>query len=368
MKVLNLLTSGNSGGIESLCRDIGKNCRIENGFCFLFNNGTIYDQMKDLGITAYDLSNCGKKLSFEKWNALKNIAKDYDIIVVHHGDPILKLYFLLLHNTFKNKKFVTFVHSCYEEKYFFPENKAKRKIAYSIFQNGLDKSDYVVFVSNAGKISYEKVFKLDSSKCQVVYNGISPDKINDGKNIMPKNHAPYTLTYIGRLVDVKGVKFLINAFNILNSKYDIELSIIGYGPQQEKLENMVKEYNLNDKIHFLGQQSDVKPFLRETDIFVYPSVCQEVFGISIVEAMAYGCIVIANNVGGIPEIIEDKKSGFLNKETSDESLAACIEAAIYMLEKSENVQMSNCAKQTAEKFSINNNIKKLEKIYKTLGS
>lgn len=367
MKVLNLLTSGDSGGIESLCRDIGTSCNIKNSFCFLFSIGAAYEQMKTAGLTVYDISSIGKKISFKKLNALKKIAQEYDIIVVHHGDPILKFYFLILHKIFKTKKFVTFVHSCFEEKYFFQDNPLKRKIAYFIFQKGLSVSDHVIFVSKAGQKSYEKVFKLNSSRCHVVYNGIPNDKIEDGKNKIPNQHAPYKLTYIGRLIDIKGVDFLIHAFNLLHTKYDIELSIIGYGEQQKTLENLVCQYNLNNKIRFLGKQSDVKPFLKKTDIFVYPSVCQEVFGISIVEAMAYGCIVIANNVGGIPEIIEDGKSGFLNKKISSESLADCIEKAILLLENGEYTQMSEYAKQTASRFSISNNVSEIEKIYKTLG-
>lgn len=66
MKVLNLLTSGRAGGIESLCRDIGVNSDFENGFCFLFGDGAIYQQMKDMGLKTYCLSKIGEKNKLEK--------------------------------------------------------------------------------------------------------------------------------------------------------------------------------------------------------------------------------------------------------------------------------------------------------------
>ena len=67
MKVLNLLTSGNAGGIESLCRDIGVNSQFENGFCFLFEGGTIYEDMKKIGLKTYLLKDEGGCISLKKY-------------------------------------------------------------------------------------------------------------------------------------------------------------------------------------------------------------------------------------------------------------------------------------------------------------
>lgn len=70
MKVMNLLSSGNIGGIERLCLDIGQNSIFENGFCFLFEGGVIYEEMQKKGLKTYCLADGKRKLSlnrFQNW-------------------------------------------------------------------------------------------------------------------------------------------------------------------------------------------------------------------------------------------------------------------------------------------------------------
>lgn len=362
MKVLNILTSGEIGGIESLCRDIGIYSKFENGFCFLSGNGKIYEEMKKNRLKTYDLSKYGKKISLIKFFKLVQIAKEYDIITVHHGDPIIKLYYYYLIK-FTRKKSVTYVHSCFEEKYFYTESRIKKIIAKTIFSKSLKQSDKIVFVSKAGLNSYIKQFDFDSNKAKVIYNGIGEDKIIDGSKNYLKNFSPYTITYIGRLVPVKGVAMLINAVEELSKNYSIKLQIVGDGPDRENIEKKVNCSSIKSITSFVGKVADVKPYLKNTHIFVYPSIWQEVFGISIVEAMAYGCICIANNVGGIPEIIDNGKNGFINYDLNYSSLKATIERALLLLISGNQNNMSLNAKKSAKKFDIKNTISNLSKLY-----
>lgn len=365
MKVLNLLTCGNIGGIESLCRDIGLNSSYENGYCFLFEGGDTYEQMKAKGLITYCLKDEKRKINRNKIRKLIEIAEEYDIVVVHHGDPFLKLYYYILANKL-NKKFVTVVHSCYENKYFYPNNWLKRYFAKWIFQISMSKSDRILFVSEAGKKSYEKEFHIKQEKSGIVYNGVGMDKVKAGKNCVVNKPKEYNITYMGRLVSVKGVDLLIDAVAKLGEKYPIRLSIIGEGNMQEELQQQVSMLGIKSKVTFYGKRTDVIPFLEKTDIFVYPSVWQEVFGIAVVEAMAFGKMCISNCVGGLPEIIDDGVNGFLTKETSSDGIAQAIERAIQSYQDGSFYTISQEAKKNAEKFSIANTVSKLNQIYNDL--
>lgn len=365
MKILNLLSSGNIGGIEILCRDIGVYSTAENGFCFLFEGGAIYEQMKEKRLTIYCLKEKRGKFSYTKWKRLCQIAAQYDIVAVHHGDPILKFYFFMLSKKL-NKKFVTVVHSCFEEKYFFPDNRLKNWFGKIIFQRSMSVSDKIIFVSNAGKSSYERVFHIPQDKSCVVYNGIGADKLEAGKITGNKPTQTYRISYIGRLNLVKGVDLLIDAVAMLVNRYPLQLSIIGDGEIKKGLEEQVRTRGIESVTTFYGKQIDIIPFLKQTDIFVYPSVCHEVFGISVVEAMAFGKLCVVNRVGGLPEIIHDGENGFLTEEVSAVGIANAIERAILCYQDGRFQNIAGEARITAERFSIHNTVESLQMVYQGL--
>ena len=122
---------------------------------------------------------------------------------------------------------------------------------------------------------------------------------------------------------------------------------------EKNLEELSKDLGIGSITTFYGQQKDVIPFLKQADIFVYPSVCQEVFGISIVEAMAFGIPCISNNIGGIPEIIENEKSGFICESTK-------------RIKNNKIINISEKAKERAAQYSIKNTVDNLNIEYNTL--
>lgn len=358
MKVLNLLTSGETGGIESLCRDIGQYSDFNNTFCFLTHGGAIYEQMKSMGMNTYNLESLGGKFNLKKLKLLKRLAKEHDVIVVHHGDPFLKMYFIFL-KYISGKRMITMVHSCYDDVHFVDYSRLKRMVCDEIFKKGLKISDAVVYVSEAGKNTYEKKFGKINKNSYIVYNGISPEKLKDGAANKLVQVAPYNITYIGRLAKIKGVDILLKATAIVNEKMKVRLSIIGDGMERKELENLARTLNIENIVTFYGQQVDVKPYLKNASLFVYPSTCQEVFGISIVEAMAFGIPCISNMVGGIPEVIENGKSGYLCKTFSENELAENICKILI----SDNTSIIEEGRKVARKFSILNTVEQLEEIY-----
>ena len=199
----------------------------------------------------------------------------------------------------------------------------------------------------------------------VVYNGIGLDKIENGIKKQKIETNPYNITYIGRLNSVKGVDLLLRATKILKEKHNIKISIVGDGEERKTLENLADKLKIDDIVSFYGQQKDVAPFLDKASIFVYPSIWQEVFGISIVEAMAYGIPCVATDVGGIPEIIEDGSNGFLCEKSNSNNLASTIEKVINLIEAGQGYAISNKARKRAEEFSIEQTVMNLKNVYES---
>ncbi|NRH20794.1 glycosyltransferase family 4 protein [Candidatus Gracilibacteria bacterium] len=161
----------------------------------------------------------------------------------------------------------------------------------------------------------------------VIYRGIN--------YVIPKvekNFNEIRIGYVGRLVDLKGVDVLINAFAIFLKGYkdnkDIKLIIIGDGPERKKLESLVEGLGIGDMVNFLGIQGSEKvrsEYLPSFHIFVNPSF-QEGLPTSVMEAIVAGCNVIATDVGGTREIykkisftlIEPKRIDLLSKAITRE--------------------------------------------------
>lgn len=364
MKVLNILTGGGIGGIEVLCKDIGLLAPYDNLFCFMTCEGLIYEQMKELGIPVYSLA--GKcKFSIFKLKKLINIAKKFDVIVVHHGDIYLNFYYYCLSKICRNKRYVRVMHSCFEGK-SDDYGMIKYLASKQLLNMAIGCSDVCIFVSKAGLKSHLKSFhNLSRKRSYVVYNGISIEKLERGRKNEPQRCKPIHILYVGRLHKVKGIDILLNSIAILKKEYSLSLTIVGDGPEWDALHTQAKKLHILDIVHFEGQKTDVIPYLENADIFVYPSVWEEVFGISIVEAMAFGLICIANRVGGIPEIIQDGVNGFLTEEKNVDGLVQTLEKAI-KIDSNAELSMRIVAKETAERFSITNTITKLTSILKKL--
>ncbi len=135
-----------------------------------------------------------------------------------------------------------------------------------------------------------------------------------------------------RLTEKKGIEFALRALgelSNLNPHLDWSYTIIGGGELLDDLKQLAKDLDIADRVIFLGPRphSEVKQRLREAHVFVLPSVTAhdgdvEGIPVSLMEAMAAGLTVVSTYHSGIPELIEDRKTGFLVPEKDPKSLAA----------------------------------------------
>jgi N-acetyl-alpha-D-glucosaminyl L-malate synthase BshA len=135
--------------------------------------------------------------------------------------------------------------------------------------------------------------------------------------------------YAGRLIDVKGVDYLIRAFpSVLEKQSNARLLIVGSGPRKADLLSASERLRLRDKVIFQDavSQEELVRYYSMADVFVLPSVTTdkgetEGLGVVLLEAMACGVPVIGSAVGGIPDIIKDGETGLLVVEKNPKDLA-----------------------------------------------
>lgn len=328
---------------------------------FLYKKGPIYEELKekDAKITVF---NKGYNIITKAKDIIKYCKKqNIDIINVHDGGlKSLLIYYIILKAS--KIKMVRTVHSDEIEIINqFINSKIKKRIIHMLMKTTMQLSKKVICVSKAVEKSLKMAFDLKNTV--VIYNGIEKENIVE-KRVSKFNNR---IIFCGRLSKKKGVDILIKALNILKEKknLDLELIIVGDGEERKKLEEMSNEYQLIDNIKFKGFQNNVWNFLDNSSIFIYPVIWNEAFGISIVEAIARGCIPITFKKGGIPEIISNGENGFLVEELSEELLAETI-LKVYNLNELERNKIIENAIFTAQKFTIDNTIRRLDEEYKKL--
>lgn len=362
MKVLNLLAAGNLGGIETLCNSIDKYSKIQNEWVFLFGGGVIADEMKKrnpdkVHILKYCKYDIGRILKY-----IKRICKNnkIDIIVLQHDGILSNLIYILLKRTIPKTKFIKMLHHCYEKEYSLTNNLLRNKLILYGIKKSLQKSDLIISVSNAVKKSYIEKFQLDENKIDVVYNGIDMDFYKKRK--IKKNNNIQNIIYIGRIEKEKGLELLIEALKNISKKYHLKTQIIGEGSYKHFLVNKVRKLDLEEYIQFIEgkESSEIVSYLDEADIFIYPSIRQEAFGISIVEAMARGCIPITFNKGGIPEILIN---GFNGKIINDATPEALEKGIVDIIEDTKYKNLIKNALEISENFSIERTIDNLRREY-----
>lgn len=142
------------------------------------------------------------------------------------------------------------------------------------------------------------------------------------------------LLYVGKLIKRKHAEYVIEALNSLKGKQDFNFNIVGVGPEATALQQLVNNYGLSERIHFLGSvpRETVYSYMQNADIFIMPSI-EETLGLVYLEAMMHGCITIGTENEGIDGIIIDGENGFLVKPNSVESVLAVLKKVIQLNEQ-----------------------------------
>ena len=212
----------------------------------------------------------------------------------------------------------------------------------------------------------EWVSNRTSSNIYVIPNGVAFDEIQSIL-IKTKDQLKHpAILFAGGLSKVKGIDTLLNAVPIIIKKIpDLHIYIAGSGPDESKLKKLVKGLNIEKSVNFLGfiSGSDKYSWYKSVDVCVFPSL-YETFGIVCLEAMACGKPVVASNVGGIPFVVEDGKTGLLFECGNVEDLAEKV--IILLREKEMREKMGEAGRKRAKEFTWDKIADKTVKLYKAI--
>jgi glycosyltransferase involved in cell wall biosynthesis len=353
MKVLHILYSGGIGGIENLCKDIGSLDPLNNFFLFLYEGGTICNEMKKLGLKVFECK-IYKHNYLRALHQIKRIQKGQDIQVLmfHHCGTSLWIPSILLKHTNKELKIVLYAHNAYEN---FIKGSGWRK---HVFEKAVKNCDGIIAISNFVKKTVEEACPKSIGKIVVNYNGVNTERFNCVRDT--RFDTPMKILYVGRLITEKGVILLVDALKMVDIPYTLD--IVGEGPDKENIEDEIKKLGLEENIHLLGARRDIADRTKKADVFIHPAIWKEGFGITVVEAMSAGAVCIAFNRGAIPEIIEDGKSGCLVKDISKEGMTKMIEEVYQKLRIDNMIDVRLQAQKRADEFTVENTVKRMQEI------
>jgi glycosyltransferase involved in cell wall biosynthesis len=198
--------------------------------------------------------------------------------------------------------------------------KKKMPILRSFLKWSLNRADLVTCISTHTK---DEILELTSKPACIIPFGA-------GLEITAKEASPASppeILFVGRLVERKGVKYLIDAFRLLAQDIDCCLYIVGDGPEKPNLETQVQKMGLQNKVVLTGQipEKDLQKRYQSCSVFVLPAITDskgdtEGLGVVLIEALTYKRPVVASRVGGIVDIVEDGRTGLLVPEKDSQAL------------------------------------------------
>ena len=280
------------------------------------------------------------------------IKDDYDIEVAYLECGPTKI---ISSSTNKNAVKIAWVHCDLEKKEDFISSISKTEKYYKKF-------DKVVCVSQNVKESFEKLFgkKPEST---VLYN------VNEEKKIIDKAKEPLSikrkhngqlLVAVGRLTWQKGFDRLIESCRRLNDDgYDFELWILGEGPERKTLEEMVRKYQLNDRITFCGFVSNPYPCIEQADILVCSSRYEGLSTV-ITEGLILGKAIVTTACTGMKELLGDSEYGLIT-EDNEEGLYKGIKKMLDNLEV--RCDFAERAKQKGSVFKVHSTVEATENFF-----
>jgi glycosyltransferase involved in cell wall biosynthesis len=209
-------------------------------------------------------------------------------------------------------------------------------------------------------------FQVPNEQIKVLHYGFDTEnfiKRSKQKSSIIRPKDKKVIIYSGRLVELKGVDHLISALGELKKiRKDWVCWIVGNGDKQAELKVQSKNLGLEDDILFFGKRDDIPSLLAKSDIFVLPSLLENQ-PLSVIEAQIAGKAIIVNDVGGLPEIVEDGVTGLITPAGDIKILCKKINLLLGD-EKYRNRLGANAKKWGMTHWSLDKGVKHLIEIYK----
>jgi len=364
IKVLQVIPKLGYGGAETGCYDIA-HYLPENGCeSFLVTSGgelTKFVDKKKVKLIKLPVHSKNPLLILINTILLIGIILFFKISIVHARSRA-PAWSCLFATKLTNRKFVTTFHGTYNF-----SGKLKK-----FYNSVMVRSDLIIagsnFIFSHIKENYSE-FLTSKKKFLVIFRGINVDYFdsstkleNDEKKILEKwniNDEKKIILMPGRLTSWKGQELFIEAINLVKIElgYEAFHAVIlgndqGRDLYKKKLIRLTEQYRLTNQIKFIDHCEDMALAYKVSDIIVSASIEPEAFGRVAVEAQSMEKLIIASNIGGSNETINDEKTGFLFKSGDAESLSKKIIHALTMDETSIKLMGKEGRSNIIKKFNV----------------
>ncbi len=358
-KIIHICQSDIGGTTEYiylLLKNLDKN-KYEN-ILICPSSGNIQKKISELGIKIYILEMIREISFFKDFKDILQIRK-----IIKKEKPNI----LFLHSSkagalgrivgigIKNLKVIYNPHG-----WAFTMNcSEKKKRIYALIERFLSIFTYKII--NISKDEYKKALerKIPEEKMAIIENGINIEKYKENKKI--KFLDKYVIGFVGRLSEQKNPLFLIEiAKELLKKEKNFLFYIVGDGELKEKFIKKICENKLENYFFLRGWSEKVEEDIRNFDVALMVSKW-EGFGLVVCEYMATLKPVIAVNVGGVKNIIENNINGIMINEYSDKKFAEKI-LEIKNDNSLKEKLVEKAYKDVKEKYSIENEVKRIEEV------
>jgi glycosyltransferase involved in cell wall biosynthesis len=352
MNILFLTTHFNTGGITSYILTLGE-ALVKSGHkvWLASSGGQDVVRLEAVGMRHVQINIRTKSEVHPKlwlsFGPLNRLIRKEGICIIHSQTRVTQvLGFFLSHST--GIKMVTTCHGFFRPRWF-------RKI-FPCW------GDAVIAISKPVAQHLIKDLGVDPKKVHLIANGIDLNHFamtNERMRREARQKADMVDTpligintpligVVARLSSVKGIHVLIKAMPlILKEMPSANLIVAGQGPEEGALKKLTQDLGLTAHVHFKSTTNQTQDILRSFDVFVMPSL-MEGLGLSVIEAQACGIPVVASRVGGLVDLIEDGKSGYLVAVNDPAALAYRI---IDILRNPEQAKrMADQARVNVEKY------------------
>jgi len=376
MRIAYLLGSLNRGGTETLLLDVFRNAMQNklDAIGVYRKGGVLEADFVQSGVPMHTLSYKSNLLVY--LIKLRNLLIRNKITTVHAQQPIDALFARIACLGTGIKIILT----------FHGYDIADKRNGSTILKLIIRKTHANLFVSKCQCLYYQQKYALDPEKQQVVYNGISFDKLDtnllkykmidcsqNGRLRNELNISTATLLFgsVGNFAPGRD-QFTLCRFLKLLAEQRVDFHFIFVGGRVESSPalydtcyNFCQQNDLANRVSFLGVRNDVPTILPQLDAFLY-ATDHDTFGIAVVEAMAVGVPVFVNDWEVMSEVIDGEKYATLYKTRDEVDLLQQI--MLFLQHKAAyKAKANDAARFVREKYSIERHIEKLKKVYQQVG-
>lgn len=297
-----------------------------------------------------------KVLLLKKSIYKKNIKNDYDVEIAFLEGPITRLF------SVKNEKVrkIAWIHN--DISLVFGQG-VKSKIKKHLDEKVYDKYNDLVFVSKDNLDKFNKTYtnlKIGEEHKKVIYNYIDKERIikKSNENIdvaFDKNSINFVT--VARLVYQKGIDRLIKVHQkLIEGGYKHDFYIIGDGPEKEKLEKLIKENNVEETFHLLGQKENPYPYVRQSDYFCLLSRF-EGYGMVLEEAK-----ILEKNIIITDTAAREAVEGYSNKYVLENTEEGIYNGLLKVLEENMKNGKDKEKEEVKEQYDNSNIIKEVKEL------